>query len=219
MKKIKYRLLLIYIFTATSIYSLPYEFEAGYYYMLNNSDIFSEESLQSIIIDRLNQNDRVEIIECTLNQETIDGFTAYWYKIKYNFIEGYVWGGNIAVETLVYDLDGNGVNDYFHYRVSEVIDNYNEINGLTDIFIFINNRRIDYEFRKMGDWYVDYYGQTWNYCIFVEPHYNADYNMLVDFSIILRSYYDSRVESWLRGYDIFYLSSDGSIRYGGWGYW
>jgi hypothetical protein len=92
---------------------------------------------------RVGMNDRIEILENSYKLQIIEDVLAYWYKIRFNNIVGYIWGGYIAEQTLIDDIDKNGILDYFHVRVSRVSHHYNERNGPRDTFIYINNRKID----------------------------------------------------------------------------
>jgi hypothetical protein len=148
----KYCLILFFIIITNIAYSLPYQIKPGFYYIIDPPvNIRSEGSLNGSIIGRLVLGNKIEIIECAFNEQTIDGLTAYWYKIKYNNIEGYVWGGLIAVETFIYDIDKNGVDDYFQYRYSKIENNEAFINLNNDIFIHINNRQIKTNFIDVGE--------------------------------------------------------------------
>ncbi|MCL2444106.1 MAG: hypothetical protein FWD13_11690, partial [Treponema sp.] len=61
---------------------------------------------------------------------------------KYNNMEGYIFGGNIAVKTFICDIDGNGTMDYFQHRISWQAANYH-IDTRKDIILFINNIKIN----------------------------------------------------------------------------
>jgi hypothetical protein len=99
----------------------------------------SEPNLSGRVIGQLDANSMVNIIECAFNEETIENVSAYWYKIEYNNSYGYIWGGFIAVETLAYDIDNNGINEYFHYRISRIENTINSIDLNRDLFIYIND--------------------------------------------------------------------------------
>ena len=123
--------------------NLPY-FDPGFYYMLNFPvNVRAEPNLRGSIIGQLQLHERIEIISNAGNGQKIENVSAYWYKIRYrNNIEGYIWGGYIARDRLVFDIDRNGVNDYFYYRISDNEYLYPVVNGLYDVIIYINNRRI-----------------------------------------------------------------------------
>lgn len=128
-----------------------YRLEAGTYYTLaGRVNVRSEPNLNGSVLGQLDVNTEVEILECTLIEEAIDGFWAFWYKIEYEKSYGYIWGGYIAYETFVYDIDKNGVDDYFHYRCSIIIDKYGYhseiVNVNNDIFIYINDNLLDNHF-------------------------------------------------------------------------
>ncbi|GHT80137.1 hypothetical protein FACS1894130_10810 [Spirochaetia bacterium] len=119
-------------------------FANGYYYMLDYPvNIRAEPGLKGNIIGKLGMNDKIEILENTEKLQIIENVLAFWYKIKFNNIVGYIWGGYIAEQTLIVDIDNNGILDYFHVRVSRVSYLYNERHGPKDTFIYINNQKID----------------------------------------------------------------------------
>ena len=120
-----------------------YEFRPGYYYILDSSvNIYSEPDLGSQIIDRIELNEQIEILETTEEIMKINSIFAYWYKIKYKDNTGYIWGGNIAVNTLKIDIDENGINDFFHFRYERLQEFQGIINAVNDIYIYINDNRI-----------------------------------------------------------------------------
>jgi hypothetical protein len=122
------------------------------YYLLDGRiNVRSEPNLNGEILGQLNVNTEVKIIECAFNEQVIDDFLAYWYKIEYNNSFGYIWGGYIARKTLVHDIDNNGIDDYFHYRSqkiwAEAHGSYEDIVDIDkDIFIYINNTLIKNNF-------------------------------------------------------------------------
>jgi len=119
-----------------------YTFYPGFYYMLDYPvNIRSQPNLQGKIIGRLGLNDKIELLENAYNEQKIDDVWAYWYKIRFNNITGYIWGGYIAATTFVFDIDGNGINDYFHYRYSDVEHVFYGFDTVKDFFIYINNER------------------------------------------------------------------------------
>jgi hypothetical protein len=123
-----------------------YEFEPGKHHILQyRANVRTGPNRDSSVIAILRVHDEIEILENTWFEEIINDVQSYWYKIKYGNIIGYTFGGNIAVERMVIDIDNNGVNDYFYYRFSyarnarfgmHYFDTYN------DIIIYINNQRI-----------------------------------------------------------------------------
>jgi hypothetical protein len=129
-----------------------YKFSRGTYYLLDGRiNVRSEPSLRGEVLGQLNVNTEVKIVECAFNEQVIDGFLAYWYKIEYNNSFGYIWGGYIAQQTLVYDIDNNGTNDYFHYRSQKIwADAHGSFSDIVDlnkdIFIYINNTLINSTF-------------------------------------------------------------------------
>ena len=118
-----------------------------YYILADGVRIRSQPNLNGEIIGRLSVNSKIKVISSEgyggVYQE-IDGVSAYWYEIEYENITGYIWGGFISARTLVYDIDNNGIYDYFHYRVSRIVDpHFNQVDSYKDVIIYINNRKIE----------------------------------------------------------------------------
>jgi hypothetical protein len=157
-----------------------YRFEPGTYYILDGRvNVRTEPNLSGKIIGQLEINSQIKIIECAFNEQVIDDVSAYWYKIEYNNSYGYIWGGYIAVQTLIYDIDNNGVNDFFHYRISKVAENKSKIiNGFSDVFAYINNEIIPLEL-KVYNYYI------WEDCNFYEGNNFLEYpiNGVIIFSV------------------------------------
>jgi hypothetical protein len=135
-----------------------YEIELDKSYILHyRANIRKEPNRDSDVIAVLSLNDKIEILENTKLKEEINGFLAFWYKIKCGNIVGYTFGGNIAAEAYITDIDNNGINDYFYIRISQQIYIINPfgpdggrwgyyddiIDSYKDIIIYINNRKIN----------------------------------------------------------------------------
>ena len=120
-----------------------YEFKLGTHLILQyRANVRNEPNRRGEVIAVLNLHDEVEILENTFIEEKINDVWGFWYKIKFDNIVGYTFGGNIALRFLVTDIDKNGVNDYFYWRYTR--DGYRYIiNPLTDVIIYINNKRIN----------------------------------------------------------------------------
>ncbi|MBN1798579.1 MAG: SH3 domain-containing protein [Spirochaetales bacterium] len=60
----------------------------------------TSSSLDAAVVGSLKKNEQVEIIERSASKVTIDGITAYWYKISrlYVGLEGWYFGGYLDVE-------------------------------------------------------------------------------------------------------------------------
>jgi hypothetical protein len=101
--------------------------------------IRAKPSNNSGIIKELNLHDEIQIIEYTDKEEKINDMWGYWYKIKQNNVTGYIFGGYIAIKTLITDIDKNGIKDYFYLRHTSGWD----INPDKDILVYINNKKID----------------------------------------------------------------------------
>ena len=144
-----------------------YDIAPGTYRMLEYPvNIRSQPGLNGAVIGRLQLHDRIEVLENTGNRQTIDGVLQNWYRIRSSGTEGYIWGGYIAVESFVFDIDNNGVDDYFYSRIRDIRDiknpwytgrfNPDDPIGLTDkeyyrtdfltendIFIYFNGTLVD----------------------------------------------------------------------------
>lgn len=92
-----------------------------------------------------------------------------WYKIKHNDIEGY-----IPIETYFFDIDNNGINDYFFYRYSYNPNNNIDTIHPNDIFIYINNERIDTENIK---YYYNNREPIWDSIYFIKE--NGSVNIII----------------------------------------
>jgi hypothetical protein len=131
-------------------FSPPENFQEGekYNILQYSANIRTGPSVNNDIIAILNLNDEIEIVEKTEIRETINNAWEYWYKIKFGSIIGYTFGGNIAIKTLVTDIDKNGINDYFYFRNTTKIIlsddiSFTNIDSHNDIIIYINNQRIN----------------------------------------------------------------------------
>ncbi len=177
-----------------------YGFENGFYYMLDYPvNIRSRPNLQGEIIGKLGMNARIEILECAGNPQRIENVNSEWYKIKYEDMVGYIFGGYIARETLICDIDNNGIMDYFHYRTSFVVHNMYRMHGITDIFIYINNHRID-----TGNIIVDG-DDLWGICHFVQLGETVKIELI----------YSLTSTAGITSYYIFYVDTYGKIAYAG----
>lgn len=122
----------------------PYYFSTGEYYILDYPvNIREQPNLQGKIVGKLGKNAKIEILENAENPQEIENVYSEWYKIKHGDVIGYIWGGYIAEETLICDIDKNGILDYFHYRTSRAVQHYYHKRAPTDIFIYINGEKID----------------------------------------------------------------------------
>ena len=117
--------------------------KSGFYYTVDTPiNIRFEPNLNSRIIGQLELHEKIEIVESAMLIQQIGDIWADWYKIKYKNSFGYIWGGYIAYKTVIFDINGNGINDYFQFRCRDVQAYTALIDGSEDIFIFINNKRI-----------------------------------------------------------------------------
>jgi hypothetical protein len=148
----KMSLLIIFLIISLNVFAQDvdwywyYPYPLGKYHIIQyRANVRMEPTRNSDVIAILSFYDEIEILENSRIQEEINDVWGFWYKIKYGNIIGYTFGGNIAYETIVTDIDKNGINDYFCYRFSRskvpgfafpYLDTY------SDIIIYINNQRI-----------------------------------------------------------------------------
>jgi hypothetical protein len=175
-----------------------YIFVRGKYNILESSvNIRSQPNLTSSVIGKLELHSEIKILYRTENYQTIDGMTHYWYKIRYEDITGYVWGGFISINTKVFDIDGKKINCY--YRVSKLRREYTDDGWYSydnlvtpnDVFIYIDKKRIkntaiekvysDNSFVYYGNHHIREY---WEFCTFWEAS-KTDSN-LDDYQKVIR---------------------------------
>jgi hypothetical protein len=102
--------------------------------------IRAKPSEKSGIVAEINFHDEFQIIENTEIEEELNNIWGYWYKIKYNNDTGYLFGGYIPIDTLITDIDKNGIKDYF-FLIQTTETRY--IDPDKDIIIYINDQKID----------------------------------------------------------------------------
>jgi len=122
-----------------------YNFTPGDYYMLDYPvNIRAEPNLQGEVIGKLGMNSKINVISPVYEEKVlvIGAVESLWYQIEYENISGYIWGGYISVRTLVYDIDNNGVDDYFHFRISKIHGHRYYINAYNDVVIYLNNKKL-----------------------------------------------------------------------------
>jgi hypothetical protein len=136
----------INVFAQEDDWQWSYPYDLGKYHIIQyRANVRMEPTRNSNVIAILTFYDEIEIIENSLIQEKINDVWGFWYKIKYGNIIGYTFGGNIAYETFVTDIDKNGIQDYFCYRFSTTRSPWHAmpyLNTYSDIIIYINNQRI-----------------------------------------------------------------------------
>jgi hypothetical protein len=136
-----YCLALIFVFCFFNVgYAQPYGFPPGNRFNMLDSpvNIRSQPTVSSEIVGGLVLHDEIEILEKTDIIQRIEGIDQFWYKIRFNNIIGYIWGGYVAVEKFIFDIDNNGIIDYVYYRYR----NNRSIVSTNDLVIYINNERI-----------------------------------------------------------------------------
>jgi hypothetical protein len=135
---------------ANEMFHFSYIFKPGIYYLLNNSDIYDLPDFNAKIIGFINIHEKIEIVKDMHNEQKVEDVNSCWYKINYNNILGYIWGGNVAVETFIFDIDNNGINDFFQYRFSLVAANYHFYSN-KDVVIYINNSKVNTDNLKKNE--------------------------------------------------------------------
>ena len=142
----KCSLFALLFFCMAPLFPEPYVFNNDRYYMLDYPvNIRSEPGTHGRILGKLQLHDQIEILECTYKEQIIDDIDAFWYKIQFKEITGYVWGGYIAIHGLAYDVDGNGIMDYFYYRISKVVHHSYVMDSYTDVVIYLNGEQLSTE--------------------------------------------------------------------------
>jgi hypothetical protein len=133
-----------------------------YHVMQNGVKIRAKPSENSGIIAELNLHDEIQIIEFTDKEEKINDIWSYWYKIKHKNVTGYIFGGYIAAETFITDIDKNGIKDYIYlrYHASDLT-----IDPDKDILVYINNKKIDTSVLSKSE---RYYNRPFEGCEFEE---------------------------------------------------
>jgi hypothetical protein len=132
---------------------------AKYHILKYRANMRAEPSLNGKVIAILSLNDEIEMgDEYFETPEVINGTHGFWLKVKYGNLVGYTFSGNIAMGSFVADIDNNGIMDYFYFRKSRFEEDrffgagyyFDENNINNDIFIYINNRRINTN--KVNTW-------------------------------------------------------------------
>jgi hypothetical protein len=151
--------------TGELLYHNSWRFEPGEYYLLSNTNVYEFPHINSKCIGYLRIHDKINVIEDAHNEHEINDVRSCWYKIIYNKLEGYIFGGNIAKETFICDMDNNGINDYFQYRISFATANW-RINSMKDIIIFINGKRVSTAQLNAGENEHGFLLRFFNFCKF-----------------------------------------------------
>jgi len=115
---------------------------AEYRVLQYRANVRSAPGINSEIIAILSINDKVSILENTGMYDEINGALAYWYKVQYGRITGYIFGGNLAERALSVDMDGNGNMARFFVRYTNP-HQWSNFDAHTDVFIYMNGRRIN----------------------------------------------------------------------------
>jgi len=152
-------------------------------------NVYEQPDENNNIIGELSVNTIIEIIENTKINQIKNNINHYWYKIKYtnyenNQIVGYIWGGAIIVNTIIYENDEK-IEIFCYNKISYMDkrfvgnvngqDIYNEFSVIlpNDIFIYINNIRINN--RILEDFHNNNETRyVWEYCYFRLNKYYID---------------------------------------------
>ena len=149
MKKISKYLLCVLVFSL-----LPYFLYAqrGFISELSDGQVYKVmDTPASIYPEPVFQNplkplalhDEVEILERLKTSEERNTVWAYWYKVKHNDTAGYLWGGCLAEKDYSFPVDARSTIARFYYRWSNAGVDFPEMDTDKDIFIFINNRKMN----------------------------------------------------------------------------
>jgi len=180
----------IYSFSKEEISPLSvYRFEPGEYYMLDYPvNIRKEPNLNGEIIGKLGMNSKVNVISPVYDEKVlvIGAVWSLWYKIEYENITGYIWGGYISVRTLVYDIDNNGVDDYFHFRISQIHGHRYYVDVYNDVVIYLNNKKLPAMNVSLLNPEKGYRQEDWGDCYF-EP--TEKHTVLIKLSFGSDGYY------------------------------
>jgi hypothetical protein len=162
------------LFSLFSLEDSAYAIQSGKYKMLDFPvNIRSQPSLSGNIIGRLQLHDEIEVIENMGNEQRIDGVLQNWYKIKFNEIIGFIWGGYISLNTWTFEMKNNK-NILIYYRITSVINKDVKNMQPDDIFIYINNKRVPTNtFKEIYYRYKFHEGGYWNNC-FIYPEQGKD---------------------------------------------
>ncbi|MCL2230864.1 MAG: hypothetical protein FWC01_07180 [Treponema sp.] len=158
------------------MYHKSWVFEPGEYYLLSNTNIYEYPHINSRSIGYLFIHDKINIIEDAHYQHNINDVVSCWYKINHKNTDGYIFGGNIAIDTFICDMDNNGINDIFQYRISEVDANWH-INSIKDIIIYINGNRISTDSLNAGINENGFLLRFFNFCRFEQK--NGEVNIIL----------------------------------------
>ncbi|QQO09991.1 SH3 domain-containing protein [Breznakiella homolactica] len=163
---------------------LNFSFKPGNYFLIeDNVKVYSNPDIDSQVLLTLAMHDEISLLEDVHNTQTFDGVRSCWYRIKYNQITGYIWGGGIAVKTVLYDIDKNGIVDYFQYRIANS-ESRNYLRIDKDIVIYINKRRICFESLienpSIDYWYTDCDFEEENNSVNIFLSFFEKHNSIID---------------------------------------
>ena len=108
------RTLLSILFLLFCIQVKAVDVKKGTAYIFADNVLFrNAPTQQGKILSKFSIATKVEIIEKASALTTVNGAENYWYKIKNNNTEGYVWGGLLADMFCCADLDDDGIQEVF----------------------------------------------------------------------------------------------------------
>jgi hypothetical protein len=102
----------------------------------------SVPSQQSSIVDVLPIASEIEILDKASEITLLGGIKDYWYKVKYNGNEGFIWGGLIADNYFETDLDADSSKETFMIL--------NLTKGIYDEDFQSSNSRVEFRIARNG---------------------------------------------------------------------
>jgi hypothetical protein len=162
--------IIFFLFQIPQLYCLNWHYEyfnnliGKTVYIIDTNVNFREEAnLNARIINRLQLHEEVILLEMGSYQE-IDNMRFYWYKVRYNNIDGYVYGAYIADQRFYNNI--NGIEILLYTRTSYVSENdFCYFDPYKDFLVYIDRRRINIGNifdRSEGN---DYWKFMWLFCL------------------------------------------------------
>jgi len=177
-----------------------------YYILQYRANVRKNPSLESPVVAILLLGNIVEILE-RADGDKINNYYEAWYKIKCGKIVGYIFGGNLAHERLITDIDNNGIKDFFSYRSRAFYYSGQEVHR--DIFIYINNQRINTAMLNTYSSNYELSDPCFGWCEFEEK----DDHVIMKLSLWGNL---SRDEKDYAFYNIYRINSNGTIEFVDW---
>jgi|GEM_PF-2902573 len=123
MKKIQ--IIIIFILTLSYLYpennkvydqAVLLENNTIHYVFENKVNIRAEANQNSKVLAQAVIGDKIKIIQKTDIKQKLYGLNAYWYKIEFNKITGYLWGGLISTIEIEADFNNDNKNEILMSR-------------------------------------------------------------------------------------------------------